>query len=229
MLMKLTTDLAKNVLRNSKEKYLYDHELMSLCHIFYNCHGFETLLTAHDLIAVRHLQKNVSDGKEKNGLIYATRDETITFIHRSFAEYSAALWFVTELLNSNPDSVRFKIVSSFLEEHYFKEEQSNFRKFFGLILVDVEESDFGDAFRSIILGNLPKLKDVVMKNPKVICQTDKLGRTLYHAAVETGRDYTRFLMFDLVYSNWDKLPDDTWYYGKDALFQKCFPCYGKLF
>jgi len=77
-------------------------------------------------------------------------------------------------------------MSDFLEGYYFEPGQANFRKLFGLILVDGEDSEIGLAFQSVIHGDLEKIEEIVTSKPSVIYQTDKLGRTLLHAFVDNN-------------------------------------------
>jgi hypothetical protein len=186
-----------DMIEEKRESFLANHRLLAIYHLFQHVDGFNDLLKSLDISIdnkLNKLLKKVSNFEEKHGVIYNVQNEIVTFMHKSFAEYLAADWFSHELVTSGAE--RKSQLSKFLKGLYFKTEQANFRKMFGLILAEgCQQPLVADLFRCVIHNNLPELKQIISLHPEIITETDPLGRNALHAAVETEEWYHLMSVF----------------------------------
>jgi hypothetical protein len=199
-----------------RKSFLANHRLLAIYHLFQRIKRFKDLLKSLNISieTIHNLLKKVSNVEEKHGVIYNVQNETVTFMHKSFAEYLAADWFSHELVNS--DGERKSQVSKFLKGLYFKREQTNFRKMFGLILAEGCQQPFlADLFRCVIHKNFFEVKQIINLHPETITETDPLGRNALHAAIETEEWFNPMSVFLI-----DQNKTQQIVYAKDILFAR---------
>ena len=205
--------------KNERKKLWVDHRLLGISNLFKNCPNFQDLLQRKEFEKIKDLTNEIHDTQEKRGVVYDIQNGTVSFMHKSFAEFFAADWFCQELMNSKDRKTN---LSNFLKSLYFKTEQTNFRRLFSLILVEPvaevkkgnqQPSPLAVVFQCVIHTNLKKLKAIVKAHPEIITEQDALGRNVLHAAIQT--EDRRYEMSIFLIDQNNKIV-----YAKDKLFNK---------
>uniref|UniRef100_A0AAG5DM01 NACHT domain-containing protein n=1 Tax=Anopheles atroparvus TaxID=41427 RepID=A0AAG5DM01_ANOAO len=114
------TSLAKLDAAEKLKRINRIHSLLGL-HVILNEQGMASLLSYDEQEEALNYMENVKNGSEKSGIVEGVEGKIPIFIHRLFAEYFAALWFVS--------NQRREGVKNFLKPLYEKEERKEVRQF----------------------------------------------------------------------------------------------------
>lgn len=162
--------------------------------------AIENINAEHGFRALEMLSLKESNGKEFRGkktyfekmiqdvgIIEGIVNDHPSFVHRTFAEYFVANFFVGML--EKPVEER-KLVLSFLNKNIFKKEFGVVRNFFDRMLAEENEIHI-----ATLNDNKEKVKALLKSNNSIITETDKEGRTAIHLAATYGHlDILKFLL-----------------------------------
>ncbi|PSN35213.1 hypothetical protein C0J52_16890 [Blattella germanica] len=117
---------------------------------------------------VKEFLENIEKGTEKTGIIRDVLNGKPQFIHRTFAEYFAALWFAKH----------FSKVRGYLEEHIFTTDFQVIRKFFDRILAQKHKLHV-----AVLSQRKSVVEDLLSEGKLDIDERDEGGRTALHLAI----------------------------------------------
>ncbi|KAJ9583721.1 hypothetical protein L9F63_021942 [Diploptera punctata] len=146
-----------------RDNFMEDHKVCALM----------SLLPAVDLSTLKGFKdptkflSSIGNGKEKTGIIEGIIDGKPQFIHQTFSEYFAAIWF----------SENFKCNESFLTEHIFKSRYDVLKNVFDRVLAKDKE------LHKAILNNDKNTVQQLLEASNNVIELDKGGRTPLHLAV----------------------------------------------
>ena len=171
-------DSSKPKVKIEKESYLRKHMIASLISLF----SLGENNDLHGVINVRDLEKAkrfLQSGRaEKFGIIRETTDGNPHFIHRYFAEYFAAKWFIGN----------FKECEVFISDTLFNSTYEVTRNIFDRMLA--QDSEIHVA----VLNNDISAIEEFLKNKTGINTPDKGGRTALHLAASYNSQIIQYLM-----------------------------------
>ncbi|XP_041774804.1 uncharacterized protein LOC121595175 [Anopheles merus] len=133
----------------------------------------EDMLTQQDKFNASSYIQEITQGKEKTGIVLGVQDDIPQFCHRIFAEYFAACW-----LFDHKD--RFKKVSFFRSTSYWTENLILMRNYFDRMVL--RESHGCELHTAILNRSVQEDRDILYNNPAAINQKDALGRLPLHLA-----------------------------------------------
>uniref|UniRef100_A0A182F1W9 ANK_REP_REGION domain-containing protein n=1 Tax=Anopheles albimanus TaxID=7167 RepID=A0A182F1W9_ANOAL len=138
--------------------------------------------------------RDITNGRDKSGIIEGVQAGVPLFIHRLLAEYFAARWLFD---NMDRHEVKLFLQSkSLLEYQHFA-----VRRLFDEIVVRDEDGNDSPAFLAVICGDNIKLKQDIALGITVHQKTDMLGRTPLHLAVQYRDDIE---IYDMLIGEKDK-------------------------
>ena len=105
------------------------HKVLALSTLFY-VEDLRKILSNNEIYKINEYKKGVESGKENKGIINNIINGKPSFVHRTFAEYFAALWFAERLCDRKLEKQELE----FLSEYIFKEGNEVVRNFFDRIL-----------------------------------------------------------------------------------------------
>uniref|UniRef100_A0AAG5DPU4 NACHT domain-containing protein n=1 Tax=Anopheles atroparvus TaxID=41427 RepID=A0AAG5DPU4_ANOAO len=171
------TDSASNIAgaRSSLQKILKHtlktHSMLSLYVLF--DHTERERLHIDEQQAIECMDE-VNGGNENSGIIEAVVDDRPIFIHRTFAEYFAALWFYRNKGNAK--------VSSFMKSFAFWEsDRGELRDFFDRMII--KQSGRSPIHVAILENTSDLVKGMIKKNPDLLRTTDVGERSMLHLLV----------------------------------------------
>ena len=122
--------LGESFLKDIKNKLIEpDHQLLALDCICQEYPNFENILAPEEKERLKELKTQIGNKEYKIGIVFGLKDNRADFMHKTFAEYFAAQWFVSQFLAT--ENYRKEQLTTFFAEFYFTS-QSNFRKLFSL-------------------------------------------------------------------------------------------------
>ncbi|XP_049290570.1 uncharacterized protein LOC125767751 [Anopheles funestus] len=131
--------------------------------------------------------ENISEGREKTGILVGVKNGIPIFIHKIFAEYFAASWLFH---NRN----RLKNDSYFKSQLFWNDGLNRTRDFFDQMIVR-EQAERSEIHLAVLNKSFEQVKAILLKNPSSINDTDIGGRTPLHLAFQHDHHpITRFLL-----------------------------------
>ncbi|XP_071037934.1 serine/threonine-protein phosphatase 6 regulatory ankyrin repeat subunit B-like [Parasteatoda tepidariorum] len=161
--------------------FMKKYSLLALCELF-DEEDLNQLLVQEELKTIKLSKIEIQEGNENSGFISHIVATKPIFIHFSFAEYFAALFF--------SKNIERKEVTKFFCHHVYGEEHNLTSIFFDQIVTADEHtckmhiavlSDDGEKVKQL-LSNAEKAKDFINA-------VDKVGRTALHLAAAYGNFY----------------------------------------
>lgn len=155
------------------------------------------LLTEPELEGILESEESLIEkirrGSEKNGIIDKVIEDRPIFVHQTFAEYFAAMWFFNHKSKAN--------VVQFLRTHIYKDDRKGIFHFLDHFLADKDSG----IHIAVITNNVNRVKDLLHRNNQVVHSCDGLQRNPLHLAAAYGHsDIVKEL---LQYDNDVNVPD----------------------
>ncbi|WP_254229470.1 ankyrin repeat domain-containing protein [Wolbachia pipientis] len=114
----------KKRFEKEKEEFIKNHKILAL-HTLFKVEELEGLFSKSELQKVDHLIQDIKEADEKNGIIDRISDDgKPIFVHRTFAEYFAAEYFISELIlpsysiESKEEMLKFLLNRIFIDNNY---------------------------------------------------------------------------------------------------------------
>nr|XP_042911627.1 putative ankyrin repeat protein RF_0381 [Parasteatoda tepidariorum] len=186
LLEKKILDLTKSgpeydlLLESIMEKY----SLLALCTIFH-VKDLNLFLVEEELDKIKLFKKQIQEGKENSGFISHIVAAKPIFIHFSFAEYFAALFYSKNIK-------RKKVTKFFCDYVYGKEYNLTSIFFDQMVTIDEHTCKIYTLHIAVLNNDVEKVKQLLSNAEKAkhfINAADKVGRTALHLAAAYGHFY----------------------------------------
>lgn len=163
----------RDMIDDKREKVKSDHKELAL-YSLYRKSDVERLLSRE---RDQNLFENIKDSKDKTGIIDRVTERRPIFVHQTFAEYFAAVWFT--------ENWRTDAVNEFLSKRFYTEKNEVTRNFFDRILARDDDNVY-EMHDAALNNNEVKIENLLQNNGWAFKTFDKAERTPLHLAASYG-------------------------------------------